>query len=401
VSPPRALLLENIHPRARDLFTAGGYEIEALPHALAEDELIERLAGVDVLGIRSATQLTERALAGAVQLQAVGAFCIGTNQIALDAASERGVAVFNAPYSNTRSVVELVVCEMIALSRGLTAKNALLHQGIWDKSATGSHELRGRTLGIIGYGNIGAQLSVLGEALGMRVIFYDHADRLRLGNAISCQTMDELLAQADVVSIHVDGRDGNRDFFGEPQFARMRPGAMFLNLSRGFVIDLSALRAHLQSGHLAGAALDVFPEEPKSKTDPFISELQGLPNVILTPHVGGSTEEAQEDIGRFVAEKLISYLDGGSTSLSVNLPNLTLPRQSDAHRLIHIHRNEPGVLAKINQILAEHGANIVGQYLATRGPVGYVTTDINRVYDEALRQRIQDLPETLRFWVRY
>jgi D-3-phosphoglycerate dehydrogenase / 2-oxoglutarate reductase len=401
VPAPRALLLENIHSHASDLLAAAGYEIEALPRALGEQELIERLADVDVLGIRSATQLTERVLAGARQLQAIGAFCIGTNQIALDAASECGVAVFNAPYSNTRSVVELVVCEMIALSRGLTAKNAQLHEGVWDKSAAGSHEIRGRTLGIIGYGNIGAQLSVLGEALGMRVIFYDRADRLRLGNAVSCQTMDELLAQADVVSIHVDGRDGNRDFFGETQFEQMKLGALFLNLSRGFVTDLSALRAHLESGHLAGAALDVFPNEPRSKADPFISELQGLPNVILTPHVGGSTEEAQEDIGRFVAEKLISYLDSGSTALSVNLPNLTLPRQSEAHRLIHIHRNEPGVLAQINRILAEHGANIVGQYLATRGPVGYVTTDINRAYDSALLERIQGLPQTLRFWVRY
>jgi D-3-phosphoglycerate dehydrogenase len=396
----RALLLENIHQDARAMFTSAGYEIETLPRGLAEQELVDALSGVDVLGIRSATHVTERVLDAAGDLQAVGAFCIGTNQIDLEAAAERGIAVFNAPYSNTRSVVELVVSEMIALLRGLMTKNTLMHEGVWDKSASGSHEIRGRTLGIIGYGNIGAQLSVLAEALGMRVIFYDHADRLRLGNASSVNSMSELLGEADMVTIHVDGRDENRNFFGEEQFAQMKPGSLFLNLSRGFVIDIPALRAHLESGHLAGAALDVFPAEPRSKDEPFVSELRGLPNVILTPHVGGSTEEAQEHIGQFVAEKLIGYLDTGSTAMSVNLPNLALPRPHDAHRLIHIHRNEPGVLATINQILADHDANIVGQYLATQGTIGYATIDIDRAYDPALRQRIQDIPQTLRFWVR-
>ena len=396
----RALLLENIHEDARAMLAGAGYEIETASRALSEPELIERLPGVDVLGIRSTTHVTERVLEAAGELQAVGAFCIGTNQIDLESAAQRGVVVFNAPYSNTRSVVELVVSEMIALLRGLMTKNALMHEGVWDKSATGSHEIRGRTLGIIGYGNIGAQLSVLAEALGMRVLFYDHADRLRLGNAISTGSMSELLAEADVVTIHVDGRDENRNFFGEEQFAQMKPGALFLNLSRGFVIDIPALRARLESGDIAGAALDVFPAEPKSKDEEFISELRGVPNVILTPHVGGSTEEAQEHIGQFVAEKLMTYLETGSTAMSVNLPNLALPRPHGAHRLIHIHRNEPGVLAAINQILADHHANIVGQYLATKGTIGYATIDIDREYDPALCRQIEQLDQTLRFWVR-
>jgi D-3-phosphoglycerate dehydrogenase len=298
-------------------------------------------------------------------------------------------------------VVELAICEMIALSRGLTDKNRQLHAGVWDKSAKGSHEIRGRRLGIIGYGNIGTQLSVLAESLGLQVYFYDKIDRLRLGNARKCSSLDELLGVVDIVSIHVDGRDANRDFFGVREFSLMRPGSLFLNLSRGFVIDLAALREQLVSGHIAGAAIDVFPEEPKHKAEPFVNALQSMDNVILTPHVGGSTEEAQEHIGQFVSDKLVSFINEGNTSLSVNLPNLVLPPQAGSHRLIHIHRNQPGTLAKINTIFAESGANIVGQYLGTHDYIGYVTTDINKEYPAQIFSALRDLDETIRVRVLY
>jgi D-3-phosphoglycerate dehydrogenase / 2-oxoglutarate reductase len=274
-----------------------------------------------------------------------------------------------------------------------------MHNGVWDKAAEGSHEVRGRALGIVGYGNIGTQLSVLAEALGMRVYFYDTADKLALGNARRCATLDELLAVADVVSLHVDGRPGNSGFFGEQQFALMKPGSIFLNLSRGFVIDHAALRAHLESGHLAGAAVDVFPKEPKGRGDEFVSELRGLPNVILTPHIGGSTEEAQADIGSFVANKLAQFVGEGTTTLSVNLPPVALPAQPGVHRLVHIHRNTPGVLAQVNGILAEHQVNVEGQLLGTRGDVGYVLTDIGVDYSDAVLERLRAMPETIRLRV--
>src|SRR5580698_9681856 len=315
----RALLLENIHPDASLRLTKEGYQVQTLPRALAEDELIEAIDGVSLLGIRSATQVTERVLAAAPQLAAVGAFCIGVNQVDLAAAIRRGVAVFNAPFSNTRSVVELALAEIIAMARRLPEKNTQMHQGIWDKSAKGAHEVRGRKLGIVGYGNIGTQLSVLAENLGMSVFFYDITDRLALGNARRCSTLHELLGTVGTVTLHVDGRDGNRGFFGAAEFAAMRPRSLFLNLSRGFVVDHTALRASIESGHIAGAAIDVFPDEPKANDEEFVSALRGLPNVILTPHIGGSTEEAQQDIGEFVAGKLADYLASGATSLSVNL----------------------------------------------------------------------------------
>ena len=329
---PRALLLESIHDDAAFTLREAGFDVERVAGALGEDELVERAAD-GVARARAALQhpahrpgARERAL----DLLAVGAFCIGTNQIDLAAASEAGVAVFNAPFSNTRSVVELALSEIIALTRRLTDKSTDMHAGIWDKSAVGSHEVRGRRLGIVGYGNIGSQLSVLAEALGMSVLFYDTADKLALGNARRCGTLEELLAESDVVSLHVDGRPGNSDLFGEEQFARMRPGSIFLNLSRGFVVDHAALRRHVESGHLAGAAVDVFPVEPKARGEQFVSELRGLRNVILTPHVGGSTEEAQQDIGAFVAGKLREYAAAGTTSLSVNLPPVHLPRAATA-----------------------------------------------------------------------
>jgi D-3-phosphoglycerate dehydrogenase / 2-oxoglutarate reductase len=391
----RALLLENIHPDASIRLAKEGYQVETMPRALAEDELIEAVRDVHLLGIRSGTQVTERVLASAPQLAAVGAFCIGVNQIDLAAASKRGVAVFNAPFSNTRSVVELALAEIISMARRLPEKNAKMHAGQWDKSAAGSHEVRGRRLGIVGYGNIGTQLSVLAENLGMPVCFYDVADKLAIGNARRCSTLNELLESVEVVTLHVDGRPGNHGFFGEAEFAAMRPRSLFLNLSRGFVVDHAALRRNIESGHIAGAAIDVFPEEPKGAGDEFVSELRGLPNVILTPHVGGSTEEAQQDIGDFVAGKLADYLSSGVTSLSVNLPGVTLPVMSGTHRLVHLHQNVPGVLAAINRVLAEHGVNVEGQLLRTKDEFGYVLTDISSEYSDSVLAELRAMPVTI------
>ena len=395
----RAVLLEQIHPDAVAVLTSAGIDVETVDRALDEDELIARLPGVHLLGLRSKTHLSGRAMDAGADLMAVGAFCIGTNQIDLGGATERGIAVFNAPFSNTRSVVELAISELIALTRRLTEKNEGMHAGIWDKSADGAHEIRGRTLGIVGYGNIGTQLSVLAENLGMRVVFYDAADKLALGNARSAATMDELLGEADVVTLHVDGRASNRGFFGADQFAAMKPGSILLNLSRGFVVDYAALRTHIESGHIAGAAVDVFPEEPKGRGDEFVSELRGLPNVILTPHIGGSTEEAQRDIGNFVANKFRDFVDEGNTSLSVNLPPLALPRRLGTLRLIHLHHNVPGVLARINGLLAEHGVNVEAQLLGTRGEIGYVVTDSISGTTQAIVDDIRQLPETVRLRV--
>jgi D-3-phosphoglycerate dehydrogenase len=306
------------------------------------------------------------------------------------------VAVFNAPFSNTRSVVELAIAEIIAMARRLPEKNAQMHAGVWDKSAAGSHEVRGRTLGIVGYGNIGTQLSVLAESLGMTVYFYDIADKLAIGNARRCSTLTELLESAETVSLHVDGRASNRGFFGEAEFAAMRPRSLFLNLCRGFVVDHAALRRHLESGRIAGAAIDVFPEEPRSRDEEFVSELRGLPNVILTPHIGGSTEEAQQDIGQFVAGKLADYMAFGATSLSVNLPEIALPVAGGTHRLVHLHQNVPGVLASINRVLAEHGVNVEGQLLRTRDEFGYVLTDIGSEYSDDVLAELRSMPVTIR-----
>jgi len=393
---PRALLLENIHDDAAFTLRDGGFDVERRTAALDEAELVAAVPGVEVLGIRSTTSVTPRVLEAADSLRAIGAFCIGTNQIDLAAATGRGVAVFNAPFSNTRSVVELALAEIIALTRRVTDKNADMHAGVWDKSAVGSHEVRGRRLGIVGYGNIGSQLSVLAEALGMSVLFYDTVDKLALGNARRVGALEELLAEADVVTLHVDGRAGNSGLFGEEQFARMRRGGIFLNLSRGFVVDHGALRRHVESGHLAGAAVDVFPQEPKRPGEPFVSELRGLRNVILTPHVGGSTEEAQQDIGNFVAGKLRDHARDGATSLSVNLPEVALARKPGAHRLLHLHANTPGVLATLNGLLADHALNVEGQLLATRGQLGYVVTDVAPFAAPDVVDALAALPETVR-----
>jgi D-3-phosphoglycerate dehydrogenase len=396
----KALLLENIHPEGIRLLTERGIEVETARGALDEAELIDGLRGVQLLGIRSKTNVTKNVLRAVADLQAIGAFCIGTNQIDLAAAAARGIPVFNAPFSNTRSVVELVIAEIIALARHLTDKNAKMHAGIWDKSAKGAHEVRGRTLGIVGYGNIGSQLSVVAESLGMRVYFYDIADKLALGNARSCETLDELLEMAETVSLHVDGRPGNAGLFGAEQFAKMRRRSLFLNLCRGFVVDHEALREHLLSGHIAGAALDVFADEPKSAGDPFTTSLQGLPNVILTPHIGGSTEEAQTDIGRFVAGKLRDYADSGHTTMSVNLPQVqTESRVAGRTRLLHVHQNVPGVLATVNGLLASGHINIEGQVLSTRGELGYVITDVAGPLTVEVIDKLQSMPETVRLRV--
>ena len=369
------LLLESIHTAASASFEDRGFSVSRRAGSLTEDELIEALQGHSMVGIRSNTKITERVLDN-TNLSAIGAFCIGTNQIDLNAAAERGIAAFNAPFSNTRSVVELVIGEIIALARRLHEKSDRMHSGVWDKSAQWSHEVRGRTIGIIGYGNIGTQLSNLAEAIGMRVIFFDTADKLAHGNARRMRTMDDLLEKADVVSLHVDGRPGNAGLFGEEQFQKMKPRSLFINASRGMVVDDQALAAHIESGHIAGAAIDVFPIEPKAQGDPFKSALRGLDNVILTPHVGGSTQEAQEEIGYFVANKLANFIDAGSTELSVNLPVVAAPQLHRGSRVAILHQNVPGVLATVNQLLFEHHDNVLAQYLATRGDLGYVVADV-------------------------
>lgn len=394
----KALLLENIHPLAEALLRDSGMEVVTHAGAMDEDELIEALKGVDLLGIRSKTEVTAKVIESADSLQAIGAFCIGTNQIDKHAAARRGIVAFNAPFSNTRSVVELAIAEIIVMARRLTEKDTALHAGVWDKNAKGSHEIRGRRLGIVGYGNIGSQLSVVAEMLGLQVYFYDTEDKLALGNAKRCDTLDELLEVAEVVTLHVDGRDGNAGFFGAEQFAKMRPRSLFLNLSRGFVVDYDALREQLQSGHIAGASVDVFPVEPKARGDRFESPLQGISNVVLTPHIGGSTEEAQEDIGRFVATKLRDFVERGTTTLNVNLPPLTLDGHPGDCRILHFHQNTPGVLATVNGILAAAGVNIEGQLLGTLGHTGYVVTDVRDLPASAVEE-LRELPETIRLRV--
>jgi D-3-phosphoglycerate dehydrogenase / 2-oxoglutarate reductase len=395
------LLLENVHPVAVELMKAEGFNVETYPAGLDEDELCEKIKTVSVLGIRSKTQVTAKVLENANRLMVIGAFCIGTNQIDLKAATKKGVAVFNAPFSNTRSVVELAIAEMILLMRGIYDKSNKMHQGKWDKSAKGSFEIRGKNLGIIGYGNIGAQLSVIAENLGMKVFYFDKEEKLALGNAIKCKSLKELLALADVVTLHVDGKESNTNMIGVEEFKAMKPGVIFLNLSRGHVVDVKALKENIVSGKVAGCSIDVFPYEPISNNEEFVSELRGLPNTILTPHIGGSTSEAQENIGNFVPSKMMDYINTGSTSNSVNFPNLTLPTLENAHRLIHIHNNVPGILAKINQILADNGVNIAGQYLKTNEHIGYVITDINKEYSKEMIKEMKAIENTIKFRVLY
>ncbi len=391
------LLLEGIHPSAVELLQASGYtQVEVLPGALEGEELKARLSDVHFLGIRSRTQLTAEVFAAAPKLVAVGAFCIGTNQIDLDAAREHGVAVFNAPYSNTRSVAELVLAEAILLLRGVPEKNAAAHRGGWLKTAENAFEIRGKTLGIVGYGSIGAQLSVLAEALGMHVVFHDVVAKLPLGNARQARNLNELLAQADIVSLHVPELPSTQWLMGETEIAAMKPGAILINASRGTVVVIEALAAALRERQLLGAAIDVFPKEPKSNKDEFQSPLRGLDNVILTPHIGGSTMEAQANIGVEVAEKLVRYSDNGTTTRSVNFPEVALPAHPGKHRLLHIHRNVPGVLSAVNQVFADHRINIAAQYLQTNDKVGYVVTDVDAASSDVAHEALAKVPGTIK-----
>ncbi|MBN2013417.1 phosphoglycerate dehydrogenase [candidate division KSB1 bacterium] len=395
------LLLENVHSEGIRLLQNEGFNVDYIKSSLDEDELAERISNVWILGLRSKTQVTNKVLAKAERLLAIGAFCIGTDQVDLNECARRGIAVFNAPFSNTRSVVELAIGEIIMLMRGVFAKSMNMHQGVWEKSAQHNFEIRGKKLGIVGYGNIGSQLSVLAEALGMEVHFYDIVEKLSLGNARKCRSLRELLRKVDVVTLHVDGNRANTNLFGEKEFRLMKDGSIFLNLSRGFIVDSAALLKYIQKGKILGAAVDVFQREPKSNDEPFVSELQGLPNVILTPHIGGSTEEAQHNIADFVARKMIDYVNSGDTLNSVNFPNLQLPTLRNAHRLIHIHENKPGMLAQINSILAEREINIVGQYLKTNETIGYVITDIAKKYDQGVIDDLKKIPGTIRLRILY
>lgn len=396
----KVLLLENVHPSAMEHLLDDGFTVEALKTSLSEEELIARIKGVHVLGIRSKTQVTQKVLDAADKLMVVGAFCIGTTQIDLNYAKLKGVVVFNAPYSNTRSVVELAIGEIVMLMRSIFPRSTEIHNGEWNKTAANSREVRGKNLGIVGYGNIGKQLSVLAEAIGMRVYYYDVEDNLALGNAVKCHTLEDLLNVSDVVTLHVDDNKANRNFIGQREIDQMKDGAMLINLSRGFVVDIDALVAALKSGKIAGAAIDVYPEEPASN-GPFTTPLQGFPNVILTPHIGGSTEEAQRDIADFVPNKIMDYINSGNSVDAVNFPNIRLPKQKKAHRFLHIHKNVPGVMAKINEVLAKFELNISGQYLSTDNEVGYVITDLDKEYNKEVVKALKKIDHTIKFRVLY
>jgi D-3-phosphoglycerate dehydrogenase len=402
----KVLLLEGIHASGAQRLREEGFSVETSAKALDDAALAKALAaGVHILGIRSKTTVSPAVLARAPRLLTVGAFCIGVNQIACDDAAQRGVAVFNSPFSNTRSVAELTIAETIALYRRLADQTANMHRGIWDKSAAGAHEVRGRTIGLIGYGHIGSQVSVLAEAMGMRVLFYDILSKLPLGNARPCRSLDELLRHSDVVSLHVPATKSTDRMIGKAQLKMMRKGAMLINNARGSVVDIPALAEAIKSKHLGGAALDVFPYEPAGNDEPFTSELLGLPNVIMTPHVGGSTEEAQESIAQDVVDKLIRYVNVGVSTGSVNFPNLDLPPQHEtpaddgpvrSHRILHVHRNVPGVLSKMNALIAELGVNINAQYLQTNKHIGYAVLDVAPRSGKDILSGLRALPETIR-----
>jgi D-3-phosphoglycerate dehydrogenase len=391
------LLLEGIHASAVQTLKDAGYtNVELLPQALEGDELKQKIADAHFIGIRSRTQLTREVFEAARKLVAVGCFCIGTNQVDLEAAQEKGIVVFNAPYSNTRSVAELVLGEAILLLRGIPQKNAVAHRGGWLKSADNAFEIRGKTLGIVGYGSIGTQLSVLAEGLGMHVIFHDVVAKLPLGNASQAASLHDLLARSDIVTLHVPELPSTQWMMGEKEFAAMKPGSIFINASRGTVVVIDELVKALQSGKLLGAAVDVFPVEPKSNKDEFISPLRGLDNVILTPHIGGSTMEAQANIGLEVADKLVRYSDNGSTISAVNFPEVALPEHPGQNRILHVHRNVPGVLSAINQVFAENGINVAGQYLRTNEKLGYVVIDLAPGSSALALEKLAQIPETLR-----
>ena len=394
----KVLLLDKIHKAAGVFFRKAGFTIER-HDSLEGDALEEAIRDVHIICIRSKTQLTKKILARAERLEAIGAFGIGTNQIDRETASERGVAIFNAPYGNARSVVEIAVGHIFVLMRGSFQSSMEMHGKLWNKKAMNSHEVRGKTLGIVGYGNIGSQLSVLAEAVGMNVIYYDLVDRLSHGNARPCATLTELLKHADIVSLHIDGGKGNENLMGAKEFARMKKGAFFLNLSRGSLVDISALVAAIKSGQLGGAAIDAFPKEPKTSPHKFTTPLQGLPNVILTPHIGGSTEEAQLNIANYVPRLLREYVHNGSTVGSVNFPLVRLSSLENAHRMLHIHRNVPGMLAAVNRVLADYGCNVLSQLLKTNEQIGYVISDIDKSYKTEVIKELAAIEHTLRLRV--
>ena len=393
----KILLLEGLHPSSVEVLQSAGYaNIEYHKGSLSEEDLLEAVKDVHFIGLRSRTQLTQEVFDAAEKLVAVGCFCIGTNQVNLNAAAARGIPVFNAPFSNTRIVAELVLGQILLLLRGIPEKNALAHRGIWKKSADASYEARGKRLGIIGYGHIGTQLSILAENLGMRVYYYDIENKLSLGNSTQISTMSELLNKSDIISLHVPETMNTKEMMGADQFAQMKPGAIFINAARGTVVDIPALCSALESGHLGGAAIDVFPVEPKTNNDPFESPLMKFDNVILTPHIGGSTQEAQENIGIEVAGKLAKYSDNGSTLSCVNFPEVSLPEHIGTSRLLHIHENRPGILTQINTIFAEAGINIAAQYLQTNAEMGYVVIDIEAERSEEALEKMKAVQGTIR-----
>lgn len=398
----KVLLLEGIHKNAVKVFQDAGYtNIELLSGALPESELIKKIKDVSIVGIRSKTQLTESVLTAAEKLWGVACFCIGTNQVDLKTAAKQGKVVFNSPYSNTRSVAELVIAEIIFLMRGIPQKNAAAHQKVWLKSASNSNEVRGKKLGIIGYGHIGTQVSVLAEAIGMHVIYYDVIPKLPMGNARSVDSLEQLLHESDIVSLHVPSTPETEYMIEKKELETMQEGSYLINLSRGNVVDIDALKEALESKHILGAAVDVFPVEPKTNNDPFYTPLQGLSNVVLTPHIGGSTLEAQENIGFDAAQKLVNYLDNGSTVGSHSIPDIHLPKQAGTHRILHIHKNIPGVMTAINNIISREGLNVVGQYLKTNEDVGYVVLDIRGNVEQDIVVELKSLPETIKARVLY
>ncbi|MBI1190547.1 MAG: phosphoglycerate dehydrogenase [Tepidisphaera sp.] len=402
----RAVLLEGVHDSAARALRDEGFQVELLAGAPDPAKLLKLVADAHLLGIRSKTEVTEQVLAAAPRLLAIGCFCIGTNQVALEAAAARGVPVFNSPFSNTRSVAELTLAEIVALYRRLTEKSRLMHAGVWEKSAEGAHEVRGRTLGIVGYGHIGSQVSVLAEAFGMRVIYFDIVPKMPLGNARQVKSLSELLQESDVVTLHVPATRETKGMIGAAQLKKMKPGAMLINNARGGVVHIPALADAIKSGHLAGAALDVFPQEPSAKGEAFESPVRGLENVILTPHVGGSTEEAQAAIAEDVCRKFLKFVNVGSTTGAVNVPEVELPEQTTPegeakkaarkHRILHFHRNVPGVLSKMHGLIAELGANISAEYLRTNAEIGYVVLDVDPTDGEKVLERVKSIPETIR-----
>ena len=398
----RFLLLEGVHQNAVTALEKAGYtNIEYLTHALDEDTLIEKIKGVRFIGIRSRTQLTEKVIKAADRLAGIGCFCIGTNQVDLDAARIKGIPVFNAPYSNTRSVAELVIGQLILLLRGIPARNHSVHNGSWPKTAKASYEARGKTLGIVGYGSIGSQLSVLAESLGMNVIYYDAVTKLPLGNANQVGTMRELLSQSDVVTLHVPELASTKNIMAKPQFEQMKEGAIFINAARGTCVKLEDLAEAIESKKLAGAAIDVFPIEPKSNDEALDSPLRGFPNVILTPHIGGSTVEAQENIGLEVAEKFVQFASNGTTTSAKNFPEIAMPQQANTHRILHIHHSVPGVLSHVNQLFAEHNINILAQSLMTKDEIGYLILDVAEFDSELAFEHLNGVEGTIRLRVLY